>query len=147
MASSVGARCGATFPAVGAEHRARLVDSVLTPLLTAQAFSSPAEIFAHLTRATAVLALQSAEPVPFAQAIAGVDIALWDLVARRAEKPLWQALNPDGDPRVRVYASGLNPDGPERLAAAKQREGFTAFKLKIGFGPERCETISDRKHG
>ena len=33
-----------------------------------------------------------------------------------------------------VYASGINPDRPEIIAAAKQAEGYTAFKLKIGFG-------------
>lgn len=122
------------FPAVGAEHRARLVDSVLAPLLTAQPFATPAEAFAQLTQRTAVLALQCAEPGPFAQAIAGVDIALWDLVARRAGQPLWKLLDPQGGPSIRVYASGLNPDGSERLAAERQREGFTAFKLKVGFG-------------
>jgi D-galactarolactone cycloisomerase len=31
----------------------------------------------------------------------------------------------------------LNPDRPEQLAAARQREGYRAFKLKIGFGTER----------
>lgn len=38
---------------------------------------------------------------------------------------------------VNVYASGLNPTDPERLAAAKAAEGYTAFKLKVGFGAER----------
>ena len=64
------------FPAVGAEHRARLVDSVLTPLLLARSFRDPVDAFEYMTSRTAVLALQSAEPGPFAQAIAGVDTAL-----------------------------------------------------------------------
>jgi L-alanine-DL-glutamate epimerase-like enolase superfamily enzyme len=125
------------FPNVGAEHRARLIESVLAPLLTARPFASPNDAFDHLTKATAVLALQSAEPGPFAQAIAGVDIALWDLAARKAHQPLWRFLNSDAQPRIGVYASGLNPDHPEKLAAAKCQEGFTAFKLKVGFGAER----------
>lgn len=125
------------FPAVGAEHRARLVGSVLAPLLTSKAFAGPAEAFDHVTRATAVLALQSAEPGPFAQAIAGVDIALWDLAARKKGVALWRFINPDANPAVKVYASGLNPDRPEQLAARKRDEGYTAFKLKIGFGIER----------
>jgi L-alanine-DL-glutamate epimerase-like enolase superfamily enzyme len=81
------------FPAVGAEHRARLVDSVLTPLMLARSFRDPVEAFEHMTSRTAILALQSAEPGPFAQAIAGVDTALWDLAARRAGKPLWMGLS------------------------------------------------------
>jgi D-galactarolactone cycloisomerase len=125
------------FPAVGAEHRARLVDSVLTPLLLARSFRDPVDAFEHMTSRTAVLALQSAEPGPFAQAIAGADTALWDLAARRAGKPLWKHLNDDGAPTIGVYASGLNPDAPERLAKAKQEAGYRSFKLKVGFGSER----------
>ncbi len=125
------------FPAVGAEHRARLVDSVVAPLLTAMPFANPAEAFDALTRKTAVLAIQSGEPGPFAQVIAGMDIAVWDLAARKAGAPLWRHLAEDGVPRIGVYASGLNPDAPERLAAERQGEGYTAFKLKIGFGAGR----------
>lgn len=124
------------FPAVGAEHRARLVDSVLSPIVTGHAFPHPAAAFESLTSLTSILALQSGEPGPFAQAIAGVDIALWDLYARRAGEPLWRALGGTAS-SVRVYASGLNPDDPARLAAAKRNDGYTAFKLKVGFGRER----------
>ncbi|MDX2205327.1 MAG: mandelate racemase/muconate lactonizing enzyme family protein [Hyphomicrobiaceae bacterium] len=125
------------FPAVGAEHRARLVASVMEPLLTARDFTGPEEAYMVLSSATAVLALQSAEPGPFAQAIAGIDTALWDLAARKAGEPLWQFIDKAAVPRVRVYASGLNPDAPEVLAARRRDEGHRAFKLKIGFGRDR----------
>lgn len=124
------------FPAVGAEHRARLIESVLAPLLEGRAFASPGEAFRRVCDGTAVLAMQCAEPGPFAQSIAGVDIALWDLTARRSGEPLWRVLGGAG-PLVRVYASGLNPVAPEALAAVRQGEGFRAFKLKVGFGAER----------
>lgn len=125
------------FPAVGAEHRARLVASVMEPLLIARDFTGPEEAYTVLSSATAVLALQSAEPGPFAQVIAGIDTALWDLAARKARQPLWRYIAPAASPRVRVYASGLNPDAPEQLAARRRDEGYRAFKLKIGFGRER----------
>jgi L-alanine-DL-glutamate epimerase-like enolase superfamily enzyme len=124
------------FPTVGAEHRARLVESVLAPLLEGRAFQAPQEAFRLMTSKTAVLALQSGEPGPLAQAIAGVDIALWDLHARRAGEPLWRLLGGES-PRLRVYASGINPDRPEQTALARRDEGYTAFKLKVGFGLER----------
>lgn len=124
------------FPPDGDRHRARLVDTVLAPLVIGQSFADPAAAFALLTSKLAVLALQSGEPGPFAQAIAGVDIALWDLHARRAGQPLWRLLG-GASPVVSVYASGINPDGAVSFAEARRREGFTAFKLKIGFGHER----------
>jgi L-alanine-DL-glutamate epimerase-like enolase superfamily enzyme len=124
------------FPAVGAEHRARLVASVFAPLVEGVALGSPPDAFERLARATAVLAIQSGEPGPIAQCIAAIDIALWDLAARRASLPLWRLLG-GAAPDIGVYASGLNPDAPERLAAERREQGYTAFKLKVGFGAER----------
>jgi D-galactarolactone cycloisomerase len=124
------------FPAVGAEHRARLVASVLSPLVEKQFFESPCEAFERVTEKTAVLAIQSGEPGPIAQVIAGMDMALWDLAARRTGQPLWRLLGGTSS-AVRVYASGLNPDSPEKLARARHREGHRAFKLKVGFGAAR----------
>lgn len=124
------------FPAVGAEHRARLLESVLAPLATSRGFDSPAQAFDWLSERTAVLAIQSGEPGPMAQAIAGIDLALWDLCARRAGQPLWRYLGGAQD-RIPVYASGINPDQPEQVVAARQAEGYRAFKLKVGFGAER----------
>lgn len=124
------------FPTVGAEHRARLVESVFAPLVQGKSFASPETAFLMLTAQTEVLAIQAAEPGPIAQCIAGIDIALWDLHARRLEQPLWRLLG-GKSARVAVYASGLNPTAPEKLAAQKLAEGYRAFKLKVGFGVER----------
>jgi D-galactarolactone cycloisomerase len=124
------------FPQVGAEHRARLVESVLTPLATAGPFDGPEALFRHLTAATEVLAIQCGEAGSFAQAIAGVDIAVWDLIARKQNVPLWRLVG-GSSPTIRVYASGLNPTSPEVLARKKHAEGYRGFKLKIGFGADR----------
>jgi len=124
------------FPSCGAEHRARLLETVLAPLATSRAFEGPADAFAWLSDKTAVLAIQSGEPGPMAQVIAGIDQALWDLSARRAGQPLWRYLGGRSD-HVRVYASGINPDRPEDVAAARRTDGYRAFKLKVGFGEER----------
>lgn len=124
------------FPTIGAEHRARLIDTVFAPLLEGKAIASPESAFLALTAQTDVLALQAAEPGPIAQCIAGIDIALWDLHARRLEQPLWRLLG-GRSAAIPVYASGLNPSAPEKLAAQKLAEGYRAFKLKVGFGRER----------
>src|ERR1051325_10553769 len=60
-----------SFPAAGAEHRARLIESVIAPLVEGRRFERPEEAFRLLTSTTAVLAIQSGEPGPIAQAIAG----------------------------------------------------------------------------
>jgi L-alanine-DL-glutamate epimerase-like enolase superfamily enzyme len=124
------------FPSVGAEHRTRLINEMLAPMLIGRAVTGPSDVFESLSAATSVLALQSGEAGPFAQTIAGIDIALWDLFAKRANAPLWRLLG-GATGRMRVYASGINPAGSVRQAEAAMRRGHRAFKLKIGFDPDR----------
>lgn len=126
----------ANWPAVGAEHRARLAADVGQRLI-GRPLSHPGEGFTSLTREMEVLVLQTGEVGPMAQAIAGIDIALWDLAARRAQRPLNRFLGGPAVSSVPVYATGINPDQPEQFALARQAEGHRAFKLKIGFGHDR----------
>lgn len=123
------------FPSVGAEHRARLLESCVAPILLEQTWNSPRQAFEALTQRLMVLGIQSGETGPIAQAIAGADIALWDLAAKKLNQPLWQLLG--GKQQVATYASGISPTEPERLVLAKRQEGYRAFKLKVGFGKER----------
>lgn len=124
------------FPNVGAEHRARLLLDSVAPLALATHWSAPAALQNALETQLHILGIQSGEPGPLAQTIAGLDIACWDLVACRANLPLWRLLG-GTSPRVAVYASGLNPTAPEALARECANAGHDAFKLKVGFGLER----------
>ncbi len=125
------------FPTCGAEHRARLVETVIAPLLLGQTFEAPEAAFAFLSERCRVLALQAGEPGPLAQVVAGVDIALWDLTARRRGMPLRVALGGAEQAVVPVYASGINPTDPMAAVGRAREAGFRAFKLKIGFDRER----------
>ncbi len=124
------------WPAVTAEHRARLAADI-GERLVGRDVHGPAEAFEQLTREMEVMALQTGEHGPIAAAIAGIDIALWDLAARREGVPLNRYLG--GEPRthVPVYVTGINPDSPEQFALARQAEGHRAFKLKVGFEMRR----------
>jgi D-galactarolactone cycloisomerase len=77
---------------------------------------------------------QSGEPGPFAACIAGIDVALSDLAARKAGLPLWKMLGRSVKPEpVMAYASNLNPKGaPEYVAMCRER-GYRAFRLKVAF--------------
>jgi L-alanine-DL-glutamate epimerase-like enolase superfamily enzyme len=124
------------FPEHGAEHRARLIGAVFAPLLQSMPIDRPSEVFAELTARTAVLAIQTGEHGPIHQCIAGIDIALWDLAARRQGQPLWRFMG-GTDPVIRAYASGINPDGAAETALRCRAEGHRAFKLKVGFGRDK----------
>ena len=68
-------------------------------------------------------------------AISAVDIALWDLKARRLGAPLWTLLG-GYDPRVPCYAGGIDLWFPlDRLLAQTDdnlARGFRAIKMKVG---------------
>lgn len=72
---------------------------------------------------------------PASLAISAVDIALWDLKARRLGTPLWRLLG-GHDPRVPCYAGGIDLDFPlDRLLRQtddNRTKGFRAIKMKVG---------------
>lgn len=75
-------------------------------------------------------------------AIAGIDMACWDAVARARNMPLVRLLG--GEPRrVRAYNScGLGLIGCERAAAEAHdllEGGYTAIKLRLGYGDETAD--------
>ena len=123
------------FPSVGAEHRARLFNSVVAPILLEKAWDSPQAAFNTLSSRLHILGIQCGEPGTVAQVIAGADIAMWDLFAKKSGQALWQLFG--GSPNISTYASGLSPTSPEKLAEQKWGEGHRAFKLKVGFEADR----------
>jgi L-alanine-DL-glutamate epimerase-like enolase superfamily enzyme len=68
-------------------------------------------------------------------AISAIDTALWDLLARRSETPLWRLLG-GHDPRVPAYAGGIDLQYPlEQLLRQTEdnlAKGFRAIKMKVG---------------
>src|SRR2546428_5631810 len=70
-----------------------------------------------------------------ALAISAVDIALWDLRARRQATPLWRVLG-GFDPRVPCYGAGidldLSVDALLRQTDDNLKAGFRAIKMKVG---------------
>lgn len=70
-----------------------------------------------------------------ALAHSAVDIALWDLKARRLDVPLWRLLG-GHDPLVPVYAGGidlqLSLDDLLRQTDRNLEAGFRAIKMKVG---------------
>ena len=75
------------------------------------------------------------------QAISGIDIALWDLMGKALEMPVYQLLGGKVRDKIPAYATGLfridRPDVTQALVDEAKRYvdmGFSAMKMKIGFG-------------
>src|SRR6516165_2352566 len=72
---------------------------------------------------------------PTVLAMSAVDIALWDLKAKRARLPLWRLLG-GFDPKVPCYAGGIDLELPLdkllRQTDDNLDRGFRAIKMKVG---------------
>jgi L-alanine-DL-glutamate epimerase-like enolase superfamily enzyme len=68
-------------------------------------------------------------------AISAVDVALWDLKAKRAKLPLWRLLG-GADPVVRAYAGGIDLmftlEDLLKQTDDNLEKGFRAIKMKVG---------------
>ncbi len=74
------------------------------------------------------------------QAVAAIDLALWDLAGRRAGLPVWRLLGSEtAEPEpVVVNWTIASPDraGAAREAAAARAAGFGCVKVKVGSGDD-----------
>src|SRR4051812_9886296 len=105
-----------------------VIDEWLSPLLVGE---DPARIEAHLDRLQRVLMVWGRRGLGMF-AIAGVDLALWDLAGKALNAPVWRLLGGRAQPRVRAYASLLRYASPSevgRVAASTAALGYTAMKL------------------
>lgn len=131
------------FPSCGAEHRGRLLQTVIVPAALGTAWETPGQLVQAVARKLHILRLQADEPGPMDQTLACLDIALWDLAARRAEAPLHALLGDAAMTAMPAYASGINHPGVAETIARTREEGFRAFKVKIGFGREQDDENLD----
>lgn len=125
------------WPACGAEHRAKLLISDIAPRVLGRPLPVPIDLWNELSAATEILVLQTGEVGPYAQVIAGFDMAYWDLTARRWGVPLAKALSPSAGLEVRAYASGIHILDAEVVIAQSRSVGYRDFKVKVGFDFDR----------
>ena len=81
-------------------------------------------------------ACREVDDVP--EAIAAIDMALWDRAGRRAGKPVAALISDTPAPRVPVNATltALDRAGAGEQAAQAVREGFECLKVKVGIGDD-----------
>lgn len=116
--------------------------------LVAAALAAHAETIAGLpddaTGPHVLEACRRAADLP--QAVAAVDLALWDRAGRREGKPLSALLADDARADVEVNATigATDRGGAADAAAAAARAGFRCVKVKVGLGDDAARVAAVR---
>ena len=72
-------------------------------------------------------------------AISAIDIAIWDLMGKLSNKPVFKLLGGRTKEKIPVYYSKLYAgtiDAMQAEAADAMKNGYTAFKTRFGYGPK-----------
>jgi L-alanine-DL-glutamate epimerase-like enolase superfamily enzyme len=90
-----------------------------------------------LPRAMVLAECRKAAVLP--QAVAAIDLALWDLEGRRADAPVWRLLGAHPEPEplaVNALIAAEDRAGAAAEAARAVQDGFSCVKLKVGIGDD-----------
>ncbi len=120
---------GETYGIVAPQAVVAIIDDVLAPLLVGRAPSDPPRLWDEFYDLMRVRGHWSGF---FTDALAAVDIALWDLFAKREGGPVWELLGGRRRQRIPAYASGLpRATLPERVVLARElvAQGFRGLKF------------------
>jgi L-alanine-DL-glutamate epimerase-like enolase superfamily enzyme len=119
------------------EVAATIVDRLLAPLLIGR---DPWDVEGLWDEMLALLRRWGHSRGFVVEAMSGIDIALWDILARSVGQPLYKFLGGAGRERVRCYVSKVYFDEIPRMAEearAQVARGFRAIKVQIGWPAPR----------
>jgi L-alanine-DL-glutamate epimerase-like enolase superfamily enzyme len=119
---------GETYGIIAPEAVVALLRDVMIPIVLRRSFDDPPAIYAELYD---LMRVRGGSGGFYGDALAAIDIALWDVKARRAGVSLAQALGGARTQRIPAYVSGL-PKATlvERVAMAQEwrARGFRGIK-------------------
>ncbi len=105
-----------------------------------QKLESPEDIH----RIAALVAYDSMDLLQAPHTFSGIEMALWDVLGRKLDAPVWSLLGYSRSEAKIPYASMLFGDTPQETLNRAQKafsDGFTAFKF--GWGPVGRASVSD----
>ncbi|SFH03792.1 L-alanine-DL-glutamate epimerase [Halopelagius inordinatus] len=114
---------------------ATIVDETLSKLVVGEDPTQRERLWDMMYRATIPFGRKGAA----IEAISAVDLALWDIAGKEADKPVYELLGGPVRDEIPAYASNLHPvdlETLEREALDYVEQGFDAMKLRFQYGPE-----------
>lgn len=117
---------------------AGFVETALRPLLIGEDPRDIDRLWHKMLHRTYKLGVQGVQP----EAIAGIDIALWDILGKATGLPIWSLLGGRYREKITMYASigggaGMTPEGMGERVEAALAKGFRAIKIRMDWGADR----------
>jgi len=112
----------------------QIIDTYLKPLLLGKDPFDTEFLWQHMYRQTMAFGRKGTGMV----AISAVDIALWDILGKATQQPVFKLLGGRTKRKIPVYASKLYSQKLENLAAEANEyksQGYKAMKMRFGWGP------------
>ncbi|HET6384500.1 MAG TPA: mandelate racemase/muconate lactonizing enzyme family protein [Armatimonadota bacterium] len=114
------------------------VETALAPLLIGEDPLDIDRLWHKMFHRTYKLGAQGVQP----EAIAGIDIALWDILGKTTGLPIYQLLGGRYRDRITMYASigggaDIEPGEMARRVEAALSQGFRAIKIRMDWGVAR----------
>ena len=119
-------------PGPGSERTLQTIEKTVTPFLADRILTDPDALRVKFMEGP------GADPEA-ARAYSAAEIALYDLAGKARGVPVSELLGGRVRDRIRLYGSAgmyMSPEGHAAQAAAVVSQGFTAYKMRAGMGPE-----------
>ena len=120
---------------LGSEALASIVETRLAPLVIGRSAFDVELLWETMFRSTINIGRKGM----VLEAISGIDIALWDLMGKSVGRPVFDLLGGRTREKIRAYASAgyamEDLDQVVEMARGYRRDGFTAMKMRFGWGP------------
>ena len=113
----------------------KTIDTYLTPLVIGEDPFDYAYIWEKMYRRTHAWGRRGLGMV----AISAIDIAIWDILGKLTNKPVFKLLGGRTKEKIPVYASKLYSQPIKDLqneAEKYKKQGFKMFKMRFGWGPK-----------
>ncbi len=107
----------------GGQAGIHVIETALSSILVGADASQVENLWEEMYRGT----LQFGQKGIVVMAISGIDLALWDLRAKREDRPLVAVLGGEAGTPIRAYKTGFSPDA----IVESGTQGFTAIKMSV----------------
>lgn len=127
------------FPEWAPIERVATINHGVVPLLMGEDSRRINYLHQLMTSTLNPVGRQWGAPGPIMQAISAADIALWDLWGKAQEKSISELAEGRQRETIDIYASSLGPTGVKAQGLYCKSQGYSAVKVKLGFGKSNDE--------